>query len=181
MKLYTVNKPEHGSSEWLYLRHRNENGQTRISASEAAAVHGEHRFVTKYGLAVAKMAEHPQESEQNRAMERGNRLEPTLLKWLGDEIGIELAEPSVMFAADAPNCWLIATLDGVDDNAARHKSHPEIVAEIKTYNREWTGELPPYWYWQGVQQAICADVDQIIWGVFDRTLDLGRAAGGDAW
>lgn len=172
MNHYMIKKPEHGSNEWLYLRHRNENGQTRIAASEAAAVHGEHRFITKYGLAVAKMAEHPEVTEQNRAMERGNRLEPTLLRWLGDEIGVELGEPKSMFALDAPNYWLIATLDGVDEESSRWDCPPKVVAEIKTYNREWTGELPPYWYWQGVQQAMCADVNEIIWGIFDRTLDL---------
>lgn len=172
MKRYMIDKPSHGTNEWLYLRHRTSEGKVRVAASEAAAVHGQHRFLTKYGLAVAKMADHPQESETTQAMERGNRLESTLLNWLSDMIEIELAAPKHMFCCDGDGFHLIATLDGVNDFAARMGEPPEIVAEIKTYNREWDGELPPYWYWQGVQQAVCTGVEEIIWGVFDRTLNL---------
>jgi predicted phage-related endonuclease len=166
-----VRKPEHGSNEWLWLRHRTEDKRAVVSASEAAAVHGEHRFISKFGLAQQKMAEFPPESETNRSMERGNRLEPVLLSWLGDEIGVSLCEPTNMFRFDEGDCAMIATLDGVD-HYSKLVDTPEVVAEIKTWNREWTGELPRYWYWQGVQQAICAGVDEIVWGVFDSTLDL---------
>jgi hypothetical protein len=169
----TFIKPPHGSMEWLKARHRDEEGNPRISASEAAAVHGEHRFISKYGLAVAKMADEPVVTETNRAMERGNRLEATLLEWLGDEIGIELIEPSVMYAIENSGSPMVATLDGVDkESYLKGFCQPKVVAEIKTYNREWDGVLPRYWYWQGVHQAICANVDEIIWGIFDSTLDL---------
>ena len=172
MNRYLIEKPSHGTNEWLYLRHRTPDGKVRVAASEAAAVHGQHRFMTKYGLAVAKMADHPEESETTRAMERGNRLESTLLNWLSDMVEIELAAPKQMYCCDGDGFHLIATLDGVNEFAARMGEPPEVVAEIKTYNREWDGELPPYWYWQGVQQAICTGVEEIIWGVFDRTLNL---------
>lgn len=166
-------KPPHGSMEWLKVRHRDEDGNPRIAASEAAAVHGEHRFISKYGLAVAKMADEPVVTETSRAMERGNRLEATLLEWLGDEIGVELIEPNVMYGIDNSGSPMVATLDGVDkESYMADRSRPAVVAEIKTYNREWTGELSPTWYWQGVQQAICANVDEIVWGIFDSTLDL---------
>jgi len=46
------------------------------------------------------------------------------------------------------------------------------VFEQKTTNKIWRGELPEYWYWQGVQQAICTGVNEIMWVVFDSTLDL---------
>jgi hypothetical protein len=163
--------------EWLKARHRDEEGNPRISASEAAAVHGEHRFISKYGLAVAKMADEPVITETNRAMERGNRLEATLLEWLGDEIGIELIEPAVMYTIENSGSPMVATLDGVDKESYLKSfgsafDLPKVVAEIKTYNREWDGVLPRYWYWQGVHQAICANVDEIVWGIFDSTLDL---------
>jgi hypothetical protein len=32
--------------------------------------------------------------------------------------------------------------------------------------------LPRYWYWQGVQQAICTDSHEINWIVFDSNLEL---------
>jgi hypothetical protein len=166
-----IPKPEHGSPEWLMLRHRDPDGRPLVSASEAAAVHGEHRFISKYGLAVAKMAELPVSAESTRAMERGNRLESTLLEWLGDEIGVNLSEPKVMYSAY--EYGMIATLDGIDQASCMlDASEPIVVAEIKTFNREWDGVLPRYWYWQGVQQAICAGVDEITWGVFDARLDL---------
>ena len=173
----TFIKPPHGSMEWLKARHRDEEGNPRISASEAAAVHGEHRFISKYGLAVAKMADEPVVTETNRAMERGNRLEATLLEWLGDEIGVELIEPSVMYTIENSGSPMVATLDGVDKESylkgfGSAFDLPKVVAEIKTYNREWDGVLPRYWYWQGVHQAICANVDEIVWGIFDSTLDL---------
>jgi hypothetical protein len=46
------------------------------------------------------------------------------------------------------------------------------VFEQKTMNKIWRGQLPHYWYWQGVQQAICTGVSEITWIVFDSTLDL---------
>jgi hypothetical protein len=46
------------------------------------------------------------------------------------------------------------------------------VFEQKTTNKIWRGELPDYWYWQGVQQAICTGVSEITWIIFDSTLDL---------
>lgn len=167
----TIYKPKHGSDEWLMLRHRDPDALPIVSASEAAAVHGEHKYLTKYGLAVAKMQHSPERTEENRAMERGNRLESALLDWLGDEIGVQLSVPKVMYAAY--EYGMIATLDGIDRSSCLTKaSDPAVVVEIKTYNREWNGTLPRHWYWQGVQQAICAKVDKITWGIFDSRLDL---------
>lgn len=176
MKRTTIRKPEHGSMEWLKLRHRDETGWPVVSASEAAAVHAEHRFKTKYGLALEKLAAEPEVTETNRAMERGNRLEPVILNWVADELGVEISTPEVMYQAESNGAVMIATLDGI----VGHPNHPDRVIEIKTYNRtfdvdadlEGYGPLPAYWYWQGVQQAVCAGVTEVTWGVFDATLDL---------
>jgi predicted phage-related endonuclease len=177
-----VNKPEHGSYAWLKLRHRDPDGMPVVSASEAAAVHNEHKYLSKYQLAVQKVADEPPFTESNRAMERGNRLEPVLIDWVGDELGVKLSVPEVMFTYYAGG--MIATLDAVDHaskvglyiprgaDSWAGVEPPEVVVEIKTLNRSWDGVLPRYWYWQGVQQAICAHVDQIVWGVFDSSLDL---------
>ena len=172
----TIPKPPHGSLDWLRLRHRDATGWPVVSASEAAAVHAEHRFKTKYGLALEKIAAEPEVTETNRAMERGNRLEPVILEWAADELGVEVFTPEVMYQFDASGAVMIATLDGVVGS----EKHPDMVVEIKTYNRtfdvdanlEGYGPLPAYWWWQGVQQAVCADVDEVIWAVFDATLDL---------
>ena len=113
MSRSTVPKPEHGSLEWLRLRHRDSIGYPVVSASESAAVHSEHRFKTKYALGAEKLDAEPVVTEQNRAMERGTRLEPVLLKWVSDEIKRPVVEPVVMYTYATKDASLIATLDGV--------------------------------------------------------------------
>lgn len=167
-----IRKPKHGSPEWLRVRHRNEDGYPVISASDAAAVHGEHRFKTMHQLFAEKLAADPPVSQTNDAMERGNRLEPTIRDWAGDKLDTRLCEPQFMYAVESGVCQMIATLDAVDEFSYEQSQYPQLVVEIKTYNREWDGNLPRYWYWQGVQQAICAKVNSITWAVFDATLSL---------
>ena len=168
-----IRKPRHGSAEWLMLRHRDANGNPVISASDAAAVHGEHRFKTRHQLFAEKMLPEPPVSITNEAMERGNRLEPTIRDWAADKLDYRLVEPSYMYAIEHDGCPMIATLDAIDEwSYENDPTTPHVVVEIKTYNREWDGVLPRYWYWQGVQQAICADVCMITWAVFDSTLSL---------
>ena len=168
-----ISKPQHGSMEWLRIRHRDEDGRPVISASDAAAVHGEHRFRTRHQLFAEKMAPEPVATVQNAAMERGNRLEPTIRQWAGDRLGVRLVEPTCMYAIENDTAPMIATLDAVDEwSYENNPEKPAVVVEIKTYNREWDGVLPRYWYWQGVQQALCANVDTITWAVFDSTLSL---------
>ena len=176
MRRKTIPKPEHGSIEWLRLRQRDETGYPVVSASEAAAVHSEHRFKTKWALAYDKLADEPEVTETNRAMERGNRLEPVILQWVADEIGEQVYSPEVMYSVTSGGASLIATLDGI----VGEQDDPKRVVEIKTYNRQWDenadidgyGPLPAYWFWQGVHQAACAGVDEVLWGIFDSTLDL---------
>lgn len=176
MRRITIPKPEHGSIEWLRLRQRDETGYPVVSASEAAAVHGEHRFKTKWALAYDKIADEPEVTETNRAMERGTRLEPVILEWVADEIGEQVYTPEVMYSVTSGGASLIATLDGI----VGEQDNPKRVIEIKTYNRQWDedadidgyGPLPAYWFWQGVHQAACAGVDEVLWGIFDSTLDL---------
>jgi len=176
MQRTTIAKPEHGSIEWLKLRHRDETGWPVVSASDAAAVHGEHRFKTKYALAAEKLLPEPPVTEQNRAMERGTRLEPVILEWVADELGEQIATPELMYTMSSNGAVMVATLDGVIGD----ETSPDKVVEIKTYGKhfdadadlEGYGPLPAYWYWQGVHQATCADVEEVVWGVFDASLDL---------
>ena len=166
-------KPAHGSIEWLRMRHRDEDGRPVISASDAAAVHGEHRFKTRHQLFAEKQLPEPPISITNAAMERGNRLEPVIREWAGDRLGVRLVEPRYMYAIENDMAPMLATLDAVDEYSYENQPEkPAVVVEIKTYNREWDGVLPRYWYWQGVQQALCANVETITWAVFDATLSL---------
>lgn len=164
-----IPKEPHGSAAWLAQRWALPNGDKLISASVAAAIYDQHPFTSPAQLAAELLADAPpQPSEQNEAMERGNRLEPVIMEWANDKLGKNYTTPDELFLyIDNDTARLIATLDGYDG---------ESVLEIKTTTREWTGVLPDYWAVQGIHQAICADVDYINWAIFDRsqTLNLYR-------
>lgn len=169
----SIRKPIHGSDEWLWLRHRDENGSPVITASDAAAVHGQHPYKTKFAFFHEKLADIPARSEQNEAMERGNRLEPVIRDWAADRLGIELVEPEFMYWTGSSDLPLMVTPDAIDfEHRNDWVSSPDLYLEIKTSNKIWTGVLPPLWYWQGVHAAICADMEIITWAIFDSTLSL---------
>ena len=166
---YRLTKPEHGSQEWLTMRFMDSEGRKRISASAAAAIYNLHRFVPSDKYAAELLSDTPPvPTEPTWAMTRGNDLEPLCIKWANDRLGIEFITPEELFCYDDPQgARLISTLDGFYED-----KNNRAVLEIKTYNRTWMGELPDYWRIQGIQQAICADVDVITWAVFDSSLSL---------
>lgn len=164
-----INKPEHGSHEWLMLRHRQEDGTPVISASDAAAVHGEHPYKTRTELFNEKLQPEPPVTVANDAMERGTRLEPAIREWAASKLGVDLVEPQFMYATESSSTPMIATLDAA---ALDEYGYPHMVVEIKTLSDWFDGTLPRHWYWQGVQQAICANVDKIVWAVLDSSLTL---------
>lgn len=166
---YRINKPEHGGQDWLNIRFRDEHGNKRVSASAVAAIYGLHPFVKKDAYAAELMGDvAPTPIPPNPAMERGNRLEPFVLEWAADKIGVPYITPEEMFAADSPNgARMVATLDGYyEDGDTR------MILEIKTTTRKWEGQLPDYWRIQGIQQAICADTNEVLWAVFDPSMIL---------
>jgi predicted phage-related endonuclease len=163
--LTQIPKPEHGSQAWLEVRWRNDNGEARIAASACAAVHGQHPFITMADLANELLSETPpQPKEPNSAMLRGTTLEAPIREWAAKLLGHPLTEPDTLYRWDEPGVRLIATIDSMSQDGR--------VFEQKTTNKIWRGELPDYWYWQGVQQAICTGVSEITWIIFDSTLDL---------
>ena len=165
MNRYTISKPPHGSREWLWVRWRNAEGLSRIAASSAAAVHNEHEYMTAGDLAVELLAEEaPQPKQANAAMERGNRLEPVLIQWTSDIEEIVLNTPDIMYCFENGDARMIATLDAISADG--------VPFEIKTTKKRWDGVLPRQWYWQGVQQSICAGTNQIEWRIFDSDLEL---------
>ena len=166
---YRITKPEHGSQAWLTLRFQDENGNKRISASAAAAIYGLHRFVKPDQYAAELLSDTPPvPTEPSWAMTRGNDLEPLCIKWATDKTGVEWGTPDELFVYnDDRGARLISTLDGFFES-----EHGRMVLEIKTYNRPFEGELPDYWRIQGIQQAICADVTEILWAVFDSSLSM---------
>ena len=169
MKRFTIAKPEHGSQDWLNARWKDENGNTRITASVAAVVHGSHPFMSVADLATQLLSPTPPTPiEPNAAMDRGNRLEPTLIKWVADIQKLPLVTPDVMYCYEEDGVRLLATIDAISLAEPGY----ERVFEVKTTNRRWQGVLPDYWYWQGVHQAICTNSLSIDWAIFDSDLQL---------
>lgn len=160
----TIKKERHGSQAWLTQRWCNDNGEKRVSASAAAAIYEKHPFISPAELAAELLSPYPPEpKKESEAMERGNRLESTILKWANDRLGRKFKTPNELFCFDRGQARLIATLDGYDGTD---------ILEIKTTTREFTGELPDYWKVQGIHQAICAGVSNVIWAIFDKSQTL---------
>jgi hypothetical protein len=125
--------------------------------------------MTTADLAIELLSETPPAPKKaNAAMERGNRFEPTLLKWYADMEGVEVLSPEILYAFNSVDnsVRLLATLDGITPDG--------IPVEIKTSNKMWTGQLSNMWYWQGIHQAICADSDRVEWGILDSSLEFHR-------
>ena len=169
MKRYRISKPVHGSQDWLTARWKDENGNARITASVAGVVHGAHPYMTAADLATQLLSSTPPEpTKPNAAMERGNRLEPTLIKWVADNQNLVLITPDEMYCYEEDGVRLLATIDA----CSLAEPGYERIVEVKTSNKQWQGVLPDYWYWQGVHQAICTGVLSIDWAIFDSNLEL---------
>ena len=163
--LYTIPKPTHGSQDWLNLRWANKKGEKRITASVAAAIHGEHKYTTPADLAVELLAATPPvPKEQNDAMRRGTILEGPLMGWAGEILNETITEPAELYCFEDSGVRLMSTMDGRSLNGKFY--------ELKTYNKRWTGQLSRTWYWQGVHQAICTGSNEINWIIFDSDLQL---------
>jgi predicted phage-related endonuclease len=168
-KRYRIAKQPHGSQGWLEDRYWDAEHNLRISASPCAAIYDKHPFVPKDAYAAEMLAGVPPLPQKATwAMQRGTDLEPVIGGWVIERTGVEYDEPKEMFCYDTDNgARLIATLDLFYEDGDIRK-----VVEIKSRNKPWEGELPDYWKFQGIHQAICADVDEILWAVFDSSMQL---------
>lgn len=153
-----LQKPTHGSIEWLTLRHKH-NGLTIVGASEVSIVMGVNKYKNIIDLAIEKL-QPPQLREQNHAMKRGTFLEQGLLDYASNELGITIVTPDTMYL----NNRIISTLDGL----AGHQ-----IFEAKT-TTAWLQNDPiiPEWYWQAHAQMFCTDSDAVTFIVLDRNLTI---------
>lgn len=170
MKRYRISKPTHGESDWLAVRFWDEQKRKRVSASAVAAIYGLHRFVPTDQYAAELLGDVPPAPiPPTWAMTRGNDLEPLCIRWAIDRTRINYTTPEEMFVAESDDgsARMIATLDGFYEDGDTRE-----VLEIKTLSQPYDGELFDYWRIQGVQQAICANVNHITWGIFDSTMSF---------
>jgi len=87
---------------------------------------------------------------------------------VADRENLLLTSPDVLYCYEEEGVRLLATLDAISLAEPGYQR----VFEIKTSRKRWKGQLPDYWYWQGVHQAICANVHSIDWAIFDSELAL---------
>lgn len=155
-----ISKPEHGSLEWLELRHKH-NGNTIVGASEVSAIMGVNPYKSIIDLAIEKM-QPPQVREQNNAMKRGIFLEQGLLDYASAELGCTIITPAEMYL----NGRIISTLDGVTND-------PERIFEAKTTTAWVDGDaVLPEWYWQAQAQMFCTGAGRVTFIVLDRQLRI---------
>lgn len=170
MSTFRIPKPRHGSDEWHLVRwHDPDTRLKRISASVAAAVHGQHKYMSKAALAAMLLApEPPRESESTAPQERGHRLEQALVQFAADNLKQHMivGDLGEMYVAGR----LIATLDAAGFRTAVRDPQPVFSVECKTDNDYFAGVLSPTWHWQGVQQAICTGTDEVWWSILDGRL-----------
>lgn len=121
--------------DWLQTRWPNFN------ASDAATLYNAHPYKSLSDVVVEKSTRVADEAP-NEDMERGTRLEPFLLEWYGDKVGVEIVTPDVLYVCGR----LMATIDGIPVGDA------DWWVEAKTTRQRWD-EPPPYVYWQVVAQA----------------------------
>jgi hypothetical protein len=157
-----INKPEHGSLEWLNVRHRDQYGRVRFGASEAPTLMRCNPFSTLSDLAISKWSE-PVVGEPNAAMQRGTLLEPALLTYAAQVLGCEVVVPDEMYFVGR----LIATLDGVSHD-------DQVIVECKTTTAYSSDDpLPESYYWQAVAQMACTGHDMVLVVVLDKYMRLG--------
>ena len=152
MKL--IEKPPHGSMEWLLKRHRDEHGNVLFGASEAPVMMNHSPYQTRPQLFAAKLSE-PRVSKESAVFRRGNLIEPVLVEEAGVVLGIPIKTPPFMYQQHR----FIVTLDGVDDSFT-----PSVVVEAKTttrYRIRDAEDLPNEWLWQAWAQRLVTGAD--VW------------------
>jgi predicted phage-related endonuclease len=101
----------------------------------------------------------------NAVFERGNALEPALGTWAGQQLGMYLFTPEVMYHQDR----FTISLDFVDD-----EKKPTVIVEAKTttrYSVAHPDDLPAEWLWQGHAQHLVVGVP-VYFAVLDRDMNL---------
>ena len=140
--------------EWLAARGRG------IGASEASAIAGDSKFVTRLELWERKTGRKPEpDLSANEAVQRGVRMEGALRGWFAashPEFKIYHHPYDMLYQKERP--WLYATLDGEFVERATGKDG---VLEIKTATPrgkagwdEWDGRVPDGYYDQILHQHL---------------------------
>jgi predicted phage-related endonuclease len=163
--MQVIDKPKHGSMNWLQLRHRDHLGRCTFGASDAPALMNASPFMTRADLWHAKRGE-PKLSETSAAMHVGNIFEEALVGELGRRLNVEMTTPSVVYRDQR----FTVTLDAVagDTNA------PDVIGEVKTTRRHRVNDIddiPHDYLWQCWAQMLVTQCP--VWLiVLDRDMNI---------
>lgn len=147
-----IEKPPHGSQQWLMLRHRDEFGRCTLGASDAPALMQASPFTSRADLYHSKRTQ-PKVSEASAAMQVGNILEPALVAELGRRLGVEMITPRTMYRKDRFTVTLDAIGVGTDTT-------PAVIGEVKTTRRHRISsiaDVPHDYLWQCWAQMLVLD------------------------
>lgn len=162
--MQVIPKARHGSKEWLLARWKDEQGRCVFGASDIPALMNASPYKRRSELFADKLTE-PQVQPSNAVFDRGNDLEPALIKKASKELGVNIFTPDVVYRDGR----LSISLDGVDN-----EKNPSVVIEAKTTTRyavNDSSDLPTEWLWQGWAQQAVLDVP--VWfSVLDRNLNM---------
>jgi predicted phage-related endonuclease len=160
-----IQKPEHGTLEWLVGRQKDENGKVLLGGSDAPALMGASQFKTRGDLYVDKITAPVVDTSFNMAFHRGNVVEPVLVAEASRILGISLLTPDLMYREGR---WNINS-DGVDNAES-----PTVNIECKTTTRYTvtdSDDLPIEWRWQGYAQMAVMNVP-VFFSVLDARQNL---------
>lgn len=153
-----IQKPPHGSLEWLQVRHRDELGKVTFGASEAPALMNVSEYSNLMDLCLQKL-EPPVLRPASAAMRKGIIFEEPLGYEAASILGIDVVQPDEMFRKGR----FTATLDFWTPNG-------KTIIECKVTNQYsiTTGQdLPLSWVMQGHVQHWITGAD--VWfSVFDK-------------
>lgn len=159
-----IPKPPHGSEAWLKARWRDPWGRCTFGASDAPVLMGASPYQTRSDLWMDKVNE-PEVQPSNPVFDRGNALEPALGTWAGQQLGLHLFTPEVMYHEGR----FTVSLDFVDD-----EKQPTIIVEAKTttrYRVSSPDDLPAEWLWQGHAQIFTTGAP-VYFAVLDKDMSL---------
>lgn len=162
-----INKPTHGSLDWLDIRHRDDDGRCTLGASEAPALMDSSQFMSQADLWHRKTTP-PQITEPTAAMQVGNDLEPALVSVLSRRLDLPMITPDVMYRAGR----FTVTLDAIDAESADRP--PRIIGEVKTtrkYSIASLDDVPTEYLWQIHAQQYVTGADAWLI-VLDRDLRI---------
>jgi predicted phage-related endonuclease len=161
-----IEKPPHGTLEWLMNRHRDHLGRCTLGASDAPALMHASPFTSRADLYHSKRTT-PKISEPTAAMHVGNILEAPLVSELGRRLGIEMITPNTMYRRDRFTVTLDAIGVGTDTT-------PAVIGEVKTTRKHRItdiSDVPHDYLWQCWAQMLV--LDRPVWLiVLDRDMSI---------